>query len=79
LENSNQKIEVLCFDLLKEFDDFVTKKEFIKANQLLVSIYFYESKELRKDEKRGVYVAYDIEYTKVGYKKKVDTVESRFL
>ncbi len=89
LENDTKKIEVLCSNLLYDkwdgneetlgFDSLITKKMFIEANSLLVSVYFYETKSFKKDEKRNVYVSYDLEYTEVGYKKKVDTVESRFL
>ena len=89
LENDTKKIEVLCSNLLYDkwdendetlgFDSLIAKKMFIEANQLLVSVYFYETKNYKKDEKRNVYLSYDLKYTEVGYKKKNDTVDSRFL
>ncbi|HMS30693.1 MAG TPA: CRISPR-associated helicase Cas3' [Saprospiraceae bacterium] len=78
IENDNKKIEVLCYNLLYDkwdgadetlgFDSLIAQKMFIEANQLLVSVYFYETKNYKKDEKRNVYVSYDLDYTEVGYK-----------
>jgi len=81
LENDNKKIEVLCSNLLYDkwdgqeetlgFDSLIAQKMFIEANQLLVSVYFYETKNNKRDDKRNVYVSSDLEYTEVGYKKKL--------
>lgn len=89
IENDNKKIEVLCSNLLYDkwdgqeetlgFDSLLAQKMFIEANQLLVSVYFYETEHLKKDEKRNAFVSYDLNYTKVGYKKVNDAKESIFL
>lgn len=50
-QNSNQKIDVLCSNLLFMFKQHIANKEYIEANQLLV--YFYEAKEKTKDENIG--------------------------
>ena len=71
IENDTKKIEVLCSDLLPKYEKYIADKDFIKANQLLVSVYFYETKILRKDEAKGILIAYDLIYTEVGYKKKL--------
>ncbi|MBK8737059.1 MAG: hypothetical protein IPL98_14585, partial [Saprospiraceae bacterium] len=72
-------IEVLCSNLLNDkwdgneetlgFVSLINKKMFIEANQLLVSVYFYETKNYKKDEKQNVFVSYDLEYGSTGYKK----------
>ncbi|MCU0390389.1 MAG: CRISPR-associated helicase Cas3' [Thermoflexibacter sp.] len=88
-ENNNQKIDVLCSNLLFDgwdgredtlgYDSLIAQKRYIEANQLLVSAYFYEAKS-KKDEKRNLLISYDLEYDKmIGYKKKVDTFEGRCL
>jgi len=89
LENDTKKIEVLCSNLLYDkwdgnektlgYDSLVNKKMFIEANQLLVSVYFYETKNFIKDEQRNVYLAYDLEYTSVGYKKLEIKLDNLFL
>jgi CRISPR-associated endonuclease/helicase Cas3 len=89
IENNNKKIEVLCSNLLYDnwdgrvetlgFDSLIAQKMFIEANQLLVSVYFYETKHLKKDEKRNMYIAYDLEYTNVGYIKKKSDIDETFL
>lgn len=82
IENNNQKIEVLCSNLIDQFDELKKQRRFIEANQLLISIYLYELKGTlhEKDERRNVIVAYDIEYCSVvGYKKKDSNPEDFFL
>jgi CRISPR-associated endonuclease/helicase Cas3 len=78
LENNNQKVEILCGNLEEEFDEYKSQKRYIEANQLLVSVYYYELKgtNFRKDERRNVLVAYDLEYDPIiGYSKKVHTFD----
>lgn len=73
LENNNQKVEVLCGNLIEEFDHYKNQKRYIEANQLLVSVYYYELKQtnFNKDDRRNVFVAYDLEYDPmIGYSKK---------
>lgn len=88
-ENNNMKLDVLCENLLPQFNDFRAKGDYVRANQLLVSVYWYEVKNaMIKDKKSGVRVATGLDYpliegstwsSIVGYKKKVDNVEDRFL
>lgn len=82
LENNNQKIEVLCGNLVEEFDDLKSQKRYIESNQLLVQVYFYELKDTiwKKDESRNVIVAYDFTYDDtIGYKKKAYDIDHIFL
>lgn len=43
LESNNQKIEILCFNLLEEFEDKIKEGRFLEASQLLVQVYSYEA------------------------------------
>lgn len=73
LEQNNQKVEVLCEDLLQEFENLKKIKRYIEANQLLVSMYFYEltGTNYIKDRRNNVIIAYDFEYDElIGYKKR---------
>ncbi len=82
LENTNQKIEVLCKNLVDEFDSFRKQGRFIEANQLLVQVYPYEihKTDFTKCEKRDVIVANDFIYDPLlGYLKQKDNVEGRIL
>lgn len=74
LESNSQKVEILCENLIDDFDKLKCEKRYIEANQLLVQVYFYELKNTNfcKDERRNVIVGYDFEYDpKIGYTKKV--------
>ena len=81
LETNNQKIEILCANLVGEFEKLRKEKRFIEANQLFVQIYFYElidTSYVKIDNK--VIVAYDFEYDEqIGYKKKQNNFEDRCL
>jgi CRISPR-associated endonuclease/helicase Cas3 len=80
IENSNQKIEVLCNNLRSDYEQRISEKRFIEANQLLVQVYRYETKELSKIEYGNVLFASDLEYNpKVGYYKRGDKFEDRIL
>lgn len=79
IENNNSKIDVLCENLKDEFDLFCKEKNFIRANQLLVSVYSYETKA-QKDKKRNIRIAYDLDYDEnSGYKKKEESIETLIL
>lgn len=80
LENGNQKIEVLCFNLIDEYSEKIADKRFFEANQLLVPIYPYEAK-ISKDRIFGdILVAINLNYdTKIGYYKIEDNIEDRLL
>ncbi|MEJ5052729.1 CRISPR-associated helicase Cas3' [Sphingobacterium sp. MYb382] len=80
IDGKNQKIDVLSVDLRDEYLDLVEQKRFLEANQLLVSIFRYETNELHKLETANVLIAYDIAYnSQFGYYKKEESVEDRFL
>lgn len=80
----SMKIDVLCFNLLQEFEKLKEEGRFIEANQLLVSVYAYQTNIndiLNKDarKKHQVIVAYDLEYfSMIGYGKKIETIEDDF-
>lgn len=79
LENNNQKIEVLCLNLIEDYEQFIQEKRFLEANQLLVQVYRYEA-EIMKEKKFGdTLIAYNLEYNpEVGYLKKNET-DDQFL
>lgn len=82
LEKNNQKIEILCANLVQEFETLREEKRYIEANQLLVQVYFYELKDSNytKDKKNNVLVAYDFEYDEIiGYTRKQDNFKDRIL
>ena len=79
IDSSNFKIDVLCYQLLEEFDKLREQKDFIRANQLLVSVYFYETKPI-PHSKSKIKIAYDLDYNEnLGYKKKVEKLEDQML
>lgn len=74
-ENNSQKIEILCENLVEEFDKLKKEKRYIEANQLLVQVYFYETNKSPcvKDAKRNILIGWDFIYDEIiGYKKKDD-------
>jgi CRISPR-associated endonuclease/helicase Cas3 len=90
IESNNKKLDVLCLNLLPKFNDFKKKGDYIRASQLLVSVYWYEVKEglLPKDKILGVRVAKNLEYmlkpnsdyeSHIGYRKKGENLEDQFL
>lgn len=80
IENSNQKIEVLCSNLIEEFDEKKKNKQYIEANQLLVQVYRYELDTLFKHPNGNVIVATNLFYNDtIGYLKKEDVFEERCL
>jgi CRISPR-associated endonuclease/helicase Cas3 len=80
LDNSNQKIEVLCSNLIKEFDRLKKEKRYIEANQLLVQVYGYELENCTKDQNRNVMLANNLFYDNtIGYRYKENVFEDRCL
>lgn len=80
IENNNQKIEVLCHNLIDDFDEKKKNKQYIEANQLLVQVYRYECEHSNPDQKRNVRIAYNLLYDdNLGYKKMDDSFEDRSL
>lgn len=78
LQNENQKIEVLCYNLQEEYEEKVAERKFIEANQLLVQVYRYEA-DISKYRKPGdVLVANNLDYNPlVGYFKINDDVDNQ--
>jgi CRISPR-associated endonuclease/helicase Cas3 len=77
IESNNKKIDILCFNLIAQFKQHIKNKEYIEANQLLVSVYFYEVKEKFIDEENNVIVANNLFYDEViGYRQLEDTFEN---
>lgn len=78
LENNNQKIEVLCLNLIEEYETKILQKRYIEANQLLVQVYRYEA-EISKERKFGnVLIAYNLEYNpQIGYIRKKVTIDDQ--
>lgn len=71
IENNNQKIDVLCANLVEEFDKKIANKQYIEANQLLVQVYQYEINGLIKHG--NVIIANNLHYDEeLGYYKKGD-------
>lgn len=80
IENSNQKIEVLCYNLVEDFDEKKKNRQYIEANQLLVQVYRYELESLIKHPTSNVIIANNLFYDDaIGYVKKDDTFEERCL
>lgn len=88
--SNNKKLDVLCENLLPKYLDFKVKGDYIRANQLLVSVYWHEVKDglLPPNKKHGVRVAMNLEYilkpdsdysSEVGYLKKNHQSEDYFL
>lgn len=71
-ENDAQKVEVLCENLVDEYKMLVAQKRFIEANQLLVSIYYYQLNGRKtKDRELNLIIGYDFIYDSlIGYTKK---------
>ena len=79
IESNNFKIDILCHNLLNEFDKFREEKDFIRANQLLVSVYFYETKPVLHPKSK-IKISYDLDYNEnLGYKKAINDVETQCL
>lgn len=78
LESINRKIEVLCSNLIEEFDQLKKDKKYMEANQLLVQVYGYELRNCIKDRRRNVIVANNLFYNNdIGYQQKENVFEDR--
>jgi CRISPR-associated endonuclease/helicase Cas3 len=64
LEGKNQKIEVLCGNLVDEFKKLKRQGLYIKANQLLVPVYSYELEKVGKfeDKRSNVFISNGLHY-----------------
>lgn len=80
IENKNQKIDVLCHNLIDDYDEKKKNKQYIEANQLLIQVYKYELEHPTRDLKRNVIISNNLTYDDViGYKKKDESFENRSL
>ena len=64
----NQKREILCFNLVEEFEQKISEGRYIEANQLLVQVYHYEPKISKEKLLGDTEVAYNLKYDSIiGY------------
>lgn len=80
LEHGNQKVEVLCFNLLDEYELKISEKKFLEANSLLVQVYRSEA-DISPIRKFGdVMVANNLNYKQeIGYFDENDSVDTQIL
>lgn len=78
--DKNKKIDVLCGNLVELYENRIKEKQYLEANQLLVSVYFYEA-EISKNKAFGdTLIAHNLVYSNlIGFHKATDTFEDRFL
>ncbi|MBD0254197.1 MAG: hypothetical protein ICV83_00645 [Cytophagales bacterium] len=72
IEQTTLKIEVLCDNLVQEYEERRKADRYIEASQLLVQVYTWEyAKDSRTrvaDDSKSVYVAHNIRYKQgLGY------------
>lgn len=89
IDSSNKKLDVLCLNLMPKFEYFREKGDYIRASQLLVSVYWYEIQgNSERSKKLGVHIANNLEYvleagsdyeSAIGYKKKKENTDEQFL
>ena len=60
LEQNDQKVEVLCYNLKEEYCNLLNQKRYIEANELLVSVYPYHV--IVPSEEYDVYIASELFY-----------------
>lgn len=71
IHHQYQKVEVLCGNLVDEFNEKRRQGRYVEANQLLVQVYFYELKKRVDHPYVQVIIAPDLEYLAgVGYREK---------
>ena len=79
LTNKNQKIEVLCFNLIEEYQQKIDERKFLEANQLLVQVYRYEA-TLSKEQLFGdTRIAINLKYDSIiGYFSTDKNIDDQF-
>lgn len=78
LKSKNQKVEVLCFNLIEEYEEKIAQRRFLEANQLLVQVYNYEAKISKRTRRGDVLVADNLRYDPhIGYVEVKMTVEDQ--
>ncbi|MBK8656658.1 MAG: CRISPR-associated helicase Cas3' [Haliscomenobacter sp.] len=89
VENNNMKLDVICKNLMPQFNKFREEGDYVRANQLFVSVYWYEVKKaMYMDKKTGVRVATNLKYPLVegstyssntGYKRRDENADDQFI
>ncbi|MFT3902429.1 MAG: CRISPR-associated helicase Cas3' [Niabella sp.] len=79
LLEGNQKREVLCFNLIDEFEQKISEGRYIEANQLLIQVYHYEA-TISKDKLKGdTDVAINLKYDPIiGYYSTDNNIDDQF-
>ena len=63
LNRSNQKIDVLCYNLEDEYCELIKQKRFVEANDLFVSVYPYTKTKLKSPAGgHDIFIAKDLFY-----------------
>lgn len=62
MDQNNQKIEVLCYNLKDEYCSLIEQKRYIEANELLVSVYPYHLDRRSYDDNWDVWIAQELFY-----------------
>lgn len=79
LEKGNQKVEVLCFNLIEEYQAKIAERRFLEANQLLVQVYSYEPKFSKNKLFGDTLLAINLKYDPiVGYYSTDKDIEDQF-
>jgi CRISPR-associated endonuclease/helicase Cas3 len=81
IQSAFDKIEILCHNLVPDYDGFIKQGRYIEANQLFVSVYSWQLRKtvFEKCKKRKIIIAYEYDYLEViGCKKKVATIDDQF-
>ncbi len=72
--DKNQKVDMLCSNLMDEYDQLIEQKNYIEANRLIVQVYpHYLVNNAPFDKVRNLWLGYEYDYIPmIGYKKKED-------
>ena len=62
LDQNNQKVDVLCYNLKEEYCGLVEQKRYIEANELLVSVYPYHLDRKKHLKDIDVWIAEELFY-----------------
>ena len=62
MEQSNQKVDVLCYNLKEEYCSLIEQKRYIEANELLVAVYPYHWDQTVFSKDWDVWIAQELFY-----------------
>lgn len=62
MNQNNQKVDVLCYNLKDEYCSLIEQKRYIEANELLVSVYPYHLDRKNHDDNLDVWIAQELFY-----------------